>query len=340
MTTPIDREAVVRRHDVVLTAADAQIPLSVGNGDFACTVDITGMQSFAEYHDPRLAGDRLVTNTCTQTSWGWHETPNPDGYTLAEAMSPYETARGPVGYPGHVRHDGDVHRRRPIVEGGRTVVARQPSPARPRPRRTRASAEDRRRAPEPRSRPRSPNIDQRLELWTGTIHTGFEYAGETVAVTTAAHPERAEVAFRIHSSLLTQRAADGRTRLSVRQRPLPVHRQLGLARSPFDGCRAARWRSSDRTDTRRNSLRRHPGVERRAARGDERSAPAGGPRLPARSWSSSSPTTGFRPPRRPGPARRRTRRSGHCRPRPVPARHSTHRPQLGNRSGSRERLSI
>ena len=51
----IDRRAVVRRHDVVLTEADAQAPLTVGNGDFACTVDITGMQTFTAFHDPAQA---------------------------------------------------------------------------------------------------------------------------------------------------------------------------------------------------------------------------------------------------------------------------------------------
>ena len=96
----IDRRTVAERHDVVLTAPDAQSPLTVGNGDFGCTVDITGMQTFAEFHDPvRAAKGRLVTNTCTQTTWGWHEMPNPEGYTLADAMSVYETSRGDVEYP-------------------------------------------------------------------------------------------------------------------------------------------------------------------------------------------------------------------------------------------------
>ena len=84
----IDRRAVVERHDVVLTAADAQSPLTVGNGDFACTVDVTGMQTFREFHDPeRAAPGQLVTNTCTQSTWGWHEMPNPSRYTLDDAMS-------------------------------------------------------------------------------------------------------------------------------------------------------------------------------------------------------------------------------------------------------------
>ncbi|HEY8059572.1 MAG TPA: hypothetical protein VID94_12505, partial [Acidimicrobiales bacterium] len=95
----IDRPAVVARHDVVLTAPDAQIPLTVGNGDFGCTVDITGMQTFTAFHDPAVAGERLVTDTCTQTTWGWHEMPTADRYVLEDALTPYPTARGDVDYP-------------------------------------------------------------------------------------------------------------------------------------------------------------------------------------------------------------------------------------------------
>jgi hypothetical protein len=45
-STPIDRHAMVTRHNVVLTAADVQSPLSVGNGEFAFTADATGLQTF------------------------------------------------------------------------------------------------------------------------------------------------------------------------------------------------------------------------------------------------------------------------------------------------------
>ena len=39
---PIDRHALVTRHDVVLTNFDVANPLSVGNGEFCFTVDATG----------------------------------------------------------------------------------------------------------------------------------------------------------------------------------------------------------------------------------------------------------------------------------------------------------
>jgi hypothetical protein len=43
---PIDREALVRRHTVHVTGLDAESALSVGNGDFAFTVGVTGLQCF------------------------------------------------------------------------------------------------------------------------------------------------------------------------------------------------------------------------------------------------------------------------------------------------------
>ncbi len=44
---PIDREALVRRHNVVVRKVDFVAPLTVGNGGFAFTADITGLQAFA-----------------------------------------------------------------------------------------------------------------------------------------------------------------------------------------------------------------------------------------------------------------------------------------------------
>jgi len=42
----INRQAVVQRHNVHITKIDSLSLLTVGNGNFAFTVDATGMQSF------------------------------------------------------------------------------------------------------------------------------------------------------------------------------------------------------------------------------------------------------------------------------------------------------
>ncbi len=207
----IDRRALVGRHDVVLSAPDATLPLTVGNGDFACTVDITGMQTFTEFHDPRAAFLRPATNTCTQTTWGWHEMPNPNGYTMADATTLYDTTRGPVPYPdkfdmmaalGLGTVDPEMAAGNWLAENphrldlGRVGLLLRAHPDA---------------APET-DPAQLGDVRQHLDLWAGTIRSAFTYAGERVNVTTAAHPERAEVAFRIRSRLL----ADGRATVALR----------------------------------------------------------------------------------------------------------------------------
>ena len=197
----IDRRSVVERHDVVLTEPNSQMPLSVGNGDFGCTVDISGMQTFTAFHDPTRAGDRLATNTCTQTTWGWHEMPNPEGYTLDDTMTMYPTPRGDVPYPDRfdmlamfgmevapeMAPGTWLHANPQRLDLGRTGLVLRPNPS-----------------AEPEQDPWAlSNLIQRLHLWSGTIRSSFEYAGEPVSVTTASHPERSQVAFRIESALLS-----------------------------------------------------------------------------------------------------------------------------------------
>ena len=65
----IDRKKVVQRHNIVNTKADTLSTFTVGNGKFAYTVDITGMQSFPEYY---INGVSLGT----QSEWGWNSFPN------------------------------------------------------------------------------------------------------------------------------------------------------------------------------------------------------------------------------------------------------------------------
>ncbi|MFT3785384.1 MAG: hypothetical protein QM770_04355 [Tepidisphaeraceae bacterium] len=86
-STFIDRRAVVRRHNVVLTRPDPLTPLTVGNGDFAFTVDITGLQTFPDFHETGMP-------IGTQSNWGWHSFPNPNGYTLDDCTVKFKDAHG------------------------------------------------------------------------------------------------------------------------------------------------------------------------------------------------------------------------------------------------------
>ena len=60
---PIDREALVKRHNVIVRSVDVDSPLTVGNGGFAFTVDITGLQTFADHYH------RNGIPTETQARW-------------------------------------------------------------------------------------------------------------------------------------------------------------------------------------------------------------------------------------------------------------------------------
>jgi hypothetical protein len=80
---PIDRQALVKRHTVHVTAADPLASLSVGNGGFAFTVDATGLQSFP---DEYARGVPLVT----ESQWGWHSFPNKEDFRLEESFRNYD----------------------------------------------------------------------------------------------------------------------------------------------------------------------------------------------------------------------------------------------------------
>ena len=72
---PIDRKAWVTRHNVVLTSPQLNGPLSVGNGEFAFTADITGLQTFEWEYNQGIP-------LSTMSQWGFHAFPNPQGFTV------------------------------------------------------------------------------------------------------------------------------------------------------------------------------------------------------------------------------------------------------------------
>ena len=122
---PIDREALVGRHRVVLTSFDTGSPLSVGNGELAFTADATGLQTFAEAYD-----ETIPLGTLSQ--WGWHTAPNPRAgridrfrFTDVRRARPQGRLRGHPRRPAHARD---------------RVAAPEPAPAAPGPHRLPAEA--------------------------------------------------------------------------------------------------------------------------------------------------------------------------------------------------------
>ncbi len=92
----INRKELVSSHNPVLEEMDKESALTVGNGEFAFTADITGMQTLYEEYD--------VLPLCTMSQWGWHTRPVRDEryeYTLKDmVMTQYDVCDGRhVGYP-------------------------------------------------------------------------------------------------------------------------------------------------------------------------------------------------------------------------------------------------
>lgn len=74
-----NRQAWVQRHNIHIHTIDSLSSLTVGNGGFAFTVDITGLQSFPEDY---VHGIPLGT----MSDWGWHSFPNDSNYKIDEAV--------------------------------------------------------------------------------------------------------------------------------------------------------------------------------------------------------------------------------------------------------------
>jgi hypothetical protein len=186
---PIDRRALVSRHNPVIRKLDVDAPLSVGNGGFAFTADITGLQTFAAlYH-------RTGVPTETLGRWAWHTDPNPNHYTLQDAMRPYTAFGQTVNYATNGGSPaGDWLRRNPqdvpLAQIALDLVKDDGSAL----------------APGDVSNP-----VQTLDLWKGVMQSDYELDGTPVRVLTVCHPELDLVALRVESDLI----ASGRLRVRI-----------------------------------------------------------------------------------------------------------------------------
>ena len=88
----IDRKALVTRHNVVVTELDTLSPLSVGNGRFCYTADITGMQTFPELY-------RRGLPLSIMSEWGWHSLPNTENYKISDVFQFLDVNGKQVPYP-------------------------------------------------------------------------------------------------------------------------------------------------------------------------------------------------------------------------------------------------
>lgn len=84
---PIDREALVDRNNPQVSSFDSLASLSVGNGEFAFTVDATGLQTFPSVYKKGVP-------LGTQSQWGWHSFGNPNNYKPEEYLKEHDFGRG------------------------------------------------------------------------------------------------------------------------------------------------------------------------------------------------------------------------------------------------------
>src|SRR5688572_19427527 len=91
-SSSIDRAALVSRHNPVLRQLDPLSPLTVGNGEFAFTADITGLQTLMSEYENAMP-------LCTMSQWGWHTRPAPKGLKAQGLrLTQYDTYGREVGY--------------------------------------------------------------------------------------------------------------------------------------------------------------------------------------------------------------------------------------------------
>lgn len=182
----IDRFALVTRHNVFINAFDSLSSLSVGNGEFAFTVDATGLQTFPEIYE---------NGVClgTMSEWGWHSFPNDSGYQLNEAYKFYEVEGREIPYaiqwnePKRKKNAANYFRENPhrlqlanfgleLLKSDSLLVKFD----------------------------EIKQINEELNLWEGVIKSSFEVENDNIKVITFAHPEKDEINTQIISDRLNK----------------------------------------------------------------------------------------------------------------------------------------
>lgn len=194
----IDRQALVSRHNVTQHELDPRSPVSVGNGEFAFTMDLTGLQTFPASYPVGARGDFPPgTLLGTQTQWGWHSIPPESPYGLSGSTVMYDSPRGPVPYVDMVGE---------IVNDHETDTSRAEAWLRANAHRLDLGRIGLRWLEDGQERHLTPaditGTEQVLDLWSGVVTSSFTVAGYPVTVTTACHPYRDQLGLRIESPAL------------------------------------------------------------------------------------------------------------------------------------------
>ena len=176
----IDRRALVSRHNPVLRKLDPLSPLTVGNGEFAFTADVTGLQTLSREYENAMP-------LCTMSQWGWHTRPAPEGLEPGRLrLTPFDTHGRTVGYQTSSEGQTELYqwlRENPHrLHLGRIGFCRTD--------RKEIHAEE------------LSEIKQELDLWSGLLTSHFKIDGQLVSVETAVHPRLDLLAVSIRSTLI------------------------------------------------------------------------------------------------------------------------------------------
>ncbi|MBZ0256271.1 hypothetical protein K8I31_09425, partial [bacterium] len=158
---PIDRFALVNRHNPSLQEANAMSPFSVGNGDFAFTADVTGLQSFPDFYEQGVPLGTL-------SEWGWHTAPPKNNYALEDTFEYFDVDGREVPYASQTRSDAakwlraNPHRLH-LGQVGFTLKNNEG---------------------EPLSLAEIKDVNQSLNLWQGELYSSFKINNTPVEVNT------------------------------------------------------------------------------------------------------------------------------------------------------------
>lgn len=180
----IDRLALVKRNNPRITEFEAFSSLSVGNGNFAVTVDATGLQTF-----PEIYAEGVPLGT--QSQWGWHSFPNIEDFTAEETLKDYNFRGWNEPYavqfnePGRSQAAADYFRVNPhrLHLGYIGLELTDPEG-------NMLNSE------------KLTDMNQELDLWEGVIHSRFMVGVDTAVVKTAVHPDKDRLAVSLQSPLI------------------------------------------------------------------------------------------------------------------------------------------
>ena len=208
----IDRRALVERHTLHFDRLQPQSPASLGNGEFAFSFDITGLQTF-----PGDEAGGMPFGTMAQ--WAWHTFPESKEFLYEDTLHEYDVHGRKVSYATDMESDAarairaNPHRFNLARVGLRLL--RQDG--------TRAKIDD------------LNDTQQTVSLWSGEAISRFTFEGQPVQVRTVVHPSLDALGIWVESPL----AATGRVAVEV---------SFAYPAGEW-GPRVDDWNSSDRHQT-------------------------------------------------------------------------------------------